>query len=239
MIRELRYNLEMTFKKLSFYFMLIFITGLFSYTLVSLFNNEATRQFLANEKIARIYIMQIYYVISLGAMIMGFFAVLQQVLLLEKESGRIEFLLSNGFSAKRFWISSIIAMWLAGEVFLTAFLSVFIALRKYYFPACPIQDILKVFLDVSMVNMGASSLISSIVLRIRRVAIVRFLTFISVFLISYGGNAIINTTMKKYQEHVSAALLIISIAIGLALFVAGILLGRKIDEETVVLTIPE
>jgi len=48
-----------------------------------------------------------------------------------------------------------------------------------------------------MINIEASNFICTIVLRIKRIAIVKFLTFASVFLISYGENAIVNMRIKK------------------------------------------
>ncbi|ABQ47472.1 MULTISPECIES: hypothetical protein [Thermotoga] len=62
MKREFGYFFEMNFKKPPFYFVMIFIMALFSFTLAQLFADETTKQILANESIARIYIAEMLYV---------------------------------------------------------------------------------------------------------------------------------------------------------------------------------
>lgn len=239
MKKELGYFFEMNFKKPPFYFVMIFIVALFSFTAFQLFTDESIKQILANQNVARIYVAETVYVMGLSIIIMGIFATLQQILIPEKESGRIEFLLSNGFRIKSYLKSASLTMWLSGEIYLVVFLIVFFILEQPYLPKTPIIDTVKIFIYITFVNLGASVFISSAVLRIRKVAIMRFLTMVSVFAIGYGGNFLINATVKNFQGDIFSLLLAFSIIMGGIFFALGIFLGKGVDEETVILTIPE
>ncbi|MBB6063378.1 hypothetical protein HNP65_001848 [Thermosipho japonicus] len=239
MKKELGYFCEMNFKKPPFYFVMIFIMALFSFTLFQLFTDESIKQILASRDVARVYVTETVYVMSLSMIIMGIFANLQQILIPEKESGRIEFLLSNGFRIKSYLKSALLIMWLSGEIYLAVFLTVFFILKQRYLPKTPIADMLIIFVYITFVNLGVSAFISSVVLRIRRVAIMRFLTMTSVFAIGYGGNVLINTTVKNFQGDIFTLLLTFSLITGVGFLTLGIFFGKGVNQETVVLTIPE
>ncbi len=100
-------------------------------------------------------------------------------------------------------------------------------------------DVVKIFIYATIVNTGVSTFISSVVMKIRRVALMRFVTIASVFALGYGGNVLINATVKNFHGDIFRLLLLVSIAMGGAFFLPGLLIGKSVDEETVVLTIPE
>ncbi|ACM23438.1 Putative uncharacterized protein [Thermotoga neapolitana DSM 4359] len=176
---------------------------------------------------------------SLSMIMMGIFTILQQVIIPEKESGRIEFLLSNGFRIKSYLKSAILSMWLSGEIYLAIFFIVFVFLaRTFNIKAFP-TDVTKIFIYGTIVNTGVSTFISSVVMKIRRAALMRFVTIASVFALGYGGNVLINSTVKNFQGDIFSLLLTFSLIMGGVFFALGMFFGKGVDEETVVLTIPE
>lgn len=230
MLTELKYNLEMTFRSLIFYVGTVAMISIITFVLFQMFRDRELSQLLKSN----IYIQRMFLMIGFSIVVIGIYFALQDTLLLEKSSGRLELLLSNGFRPQRYWFSSTIAAWIAAEIILIFVFLDFCIFRVFFFSNVPMFGLIKNFLYLSFVNIGVSSFLCALVLKIRRIDIVRVLLFLSFYLISFGGNYLIG----KIPPDRGSMLVLGVLGIGVVLFILGILIGRKLDSETIVLTIP-
>lgn len=230
MFKELKYNLEMIFRSLGFYLETVLMIGIVTFTLFGLFKDK---EFLQMPYLD-IYVSRMFLMMACGLVVMYTLFIFQDSILLEKTSGRLEQLLSNGFKAKTYWSGSTIATWIVTEIIVILIFCDFCVFRLFFFPGVPIVGLIRSLLSLSFLNIGVSSLLCALVLRIRRVEIMRSLLFAISFLIFFGANSLTTKIQPKYQPMLLMAVL----AMGGILFALGVLIAGKLDSENIVLTIP-
>ena len=230
MFKELKYNLEMVFRSTTFRLSTILLVGIVTFTLFSIFKNKEFLQMpYADISISRIFLMTVF-----GLILFCILFVLQDSILFEKTSGRVERLLSNGFKPQLYWWGSTIATSIATELLIILIFLDFYIFRLFLFPKMPMIGIVNTLIPLSFFNIGASSLSCVLILKIRRVEIIRSLLFFIPYLIFFGGNKLIMQIQPKYQS----ILLILVFAAGVLIFVLSILIANKLNSESIVLTIP-
>jgi len=230
MFKELKYNLEMIFRSLTFYLETALAIGVVTFMLFGLLKDKELLQMPYLD----FFISRIFLMTALGFVLFYILFIFQDTVLLEKTSGRVELLLSNGFKPQSYWRGSIIATWIVTEIIMTLIFCDFCVFRLFFFPKVPIIGLIRSLPPLSIFSLGISSLSCALVLKIRRVEIIRVFLFAIPYLIFFGGSSLITKIQPKYQS----TLLLAVFAIGVLLFALGVLIAKKIDSETIALTIP-
>jgi hypothetical protein len=229
MFKELKYNLEMIFRSLTFYLETALAIGVVTFMLFGLLKDKELLQMSYLD----FFISRIFLITALGFILFYILFIFQDTVLLEKTSGRVELLLSNGFKPQSYWRGSIIATLIVTEIIMTLIFCDFCVFRLFFFPKVPIIGLIRSLPPLSFFNIGVSSLSCALVLRIRRVEIARSVLFMLPFLVFFSASL---TT--KIQPKYQSTLLLAVFAIGVLLFALGVLIAKKIDSETIALTIP-
>lgn len=227
----IKYNVQAILKNTSFYMQFIVLNVLITFTLFSLLKDMPPET-------PRFIIYRILLIMGLSILAFITNIALSETVIREKSTGRVEFLLSNGFKAGSYWYGSILSTWITTE-----FVIILTFLTSYFFNVLVFPQVitftgtLKVFVALSIFNLGLSGIICSLVLKIRKMSVVNNLLWIAGFLLIFGGSYIVQKIPlnPKYDAVILTGLSLC----GIGFFLAGILLGRKIDSETIVLTIPD
>ena len=229
MFKELKYNLEMIFRSLLFRLATVLTIGIVTFTLFGMFKDK---EFLQMPYLD-IFISRMFLITAFGFILMYTLFIFQDTILLEKTSGRVEQLLSNGFKPRSYLRGSTIATLIVTEIMIILIFFDFCVFRLFFFPKVPIIGLISSLLPLSFFNIGVSSLSCALVLRIRRVEIARSVLFMLPFLVFFSAS-LTTKIQPKYQP----TLLLVVFAIGVLLFALGVLIARKLDSESIVLTIP-
>lgn len=226
----IKYNLQNVFKNSTFYFQVIFLTGVVSYTLFAL---------LKDMPFNVPYFIFSRILLLMGSSILAFTTsmILSDLIVYEKITGRIEFLLSNGVGVRSYLFGSIISLWIITEfilifcVFIANFI-LFLLLKK----SINFFDLIKILGIISIFNIGLASMMCTLVLRIRKVNLINNLLWIIGFSIIFGGNYIMQKIPlnAKYDSFIFLGLALL----GIILILVSFVFGKRINNETVVLTIP-
>jgi hypothetical protein len=163
--------------------------------------------------------------------------ILSDLIVYEKITGRIEFLLSNGVGVRSYLFGSIISLWIITEfilifcVFIANFI-LFLLLKK----SINFFDLIKILGIISIFNIGLASMMCTLVLRIRKVNLINNLLWIIGFSIIFGWNYIMQKIPlnAKYDSFIFLGLALL----GIILILVSFVFGKRINNETVVLTIP-
>lgn len=148
MFKELKYNLEMIFRSLTFRLATVLLIGVVTFTLFGMFKDKEFLQMPYVE----ISISRMFLMIAFGLMLFCILFILQDSILLEKTSGRVEQLLSNGFKPQSYWRGSTIATLIVTEIMIILIFLDFCVFRLFFFPKVPIIGMIKALLPLSFLK---------------------------------------------------------------------------------------
>ncbi|PNR97717.1 hypothetical protein [Petrotoga olearia] len=232
MKKIMKYNFRMLLTSfVNFYFpaiLLIAIITFILYSFVSSGPNEA----------AELIFNRMLILMAISMYTMGAYMILNNLVIPEKTTGRIELLLSNGFEIQPYLYSSIIVGWIVMEVelvlmFIIPNIITSTFLEKSFFTG----SLFKIIIFVSVFGFGLLSIMYYLIFRIKRISIINNLFFIIGFIVIFGGSYL--TSSFPVTEQFNDILLWILLGVGIFLFFFTVIAGRKITKETVVLTIPD
>ena len=230
MFKELKYNFEMIFRSPTFRLGTVLLIGVVIFTFSGMFKDNK----LLQTPYAGIIVSRMFLIITFGLILLCILFILQDSILLEKISGRIEQLLSNGFKPRSYWYGSTVATAVTTEIIILFIFLVFCIFRLHYFPEVPIARLINTLLPLLFLNIGISSLSCALVLKIKRVDIIRSLLFFIPYLIFFGGNKLIIKIQPKLQSMLLWGIFIT----GILLVALSIFIIKGLNSENIVLTIP-
>ena len=232
MIKELKYNFEMLIKG-TLLIATLLLLGIVTYVLQGSFKEGTLSTFLqtpyADTLIMRYFLLTTYFVV-----LMFTYFVLADTTMSEKSGGRIEYLLSNGFNPQSYFWGSTIAACISNEIMILFIFTEFYIFRFFYFPDIPMIGLVKSLISISIFNLGISSLSCATVLKIRNVRLIGLFLFLFPYVLIFAGDNLITKIKPEYNN----ILLLATSVIGIVLFVISLIIARKLDNESIVLTIP-
>lgn len=232
MFKELKYNLETMFRNFNFYFETVFMLGVITFGFSEFF--KEIKKGLIPMSYLDILIPRMFLVAVFGLILMYTSFIISDTILFEKTSGRVEQLLSNGFRPFFYYLGSTFALSIVNEIMIILIFFDFYIFSLFSLSEVPITGLINSLFPLSFFNIGVSSLSCALNLKIRRAQVLYSVLFSFSFLIFFGANTAVQKVPPKYQS----TLLIGVFAIGVLLFALSVLIARKLDKETIVLTIP-
>jgi hypothetical protein len=221
---------------------LVFSIGILTFTFISI-----TKEFINMPLFLQKLGFQSFAFLS----VLSFFlfilsTTLQETIINEKITKRLQLLLANGLPLRDIWIGASLANFISNCAiifFLEAILVILLKVMKINpFPLFSWTFFIIQLINFPLLILAFSFLLVKIILIVRRTEIITGILFASFFLVAFGGSSLFNYLIKKVGPNgdlFTVNVVVIFTLIEIVLLITAFVFRRRLNVEDVTLSRPE